>query len=99
MLPQPLGHKDYQRVKTFFLLFRNLTFGIAPPILKNHVLRPRRQVLQPHFTQQLPPNVSREHTREQNMMDCFFMLIAKEAFVMVIHTSPGQSVSRPAPVE
>jgi hypothetical protein len=99
MLPKPPSHKDYQRVKTFFLLFRYLAFGIAPPILENHVLRPRRQVLQPDFTQHLPPNVSREHTREQNMLDCFFALTAKEAFVMMIHTSSGQSVSRPAPVE
>jgi hypothetical protein len=78
MFPQPPSYKDYQHVKTFSLLFRNLAFGIAPSILENHVLRPRRQVLQPHFTPHLPPNVSREHTREQNMLDCFFMLIAKK---------------------
>jgi hypothetical protein len=99
MLPKPPSHKDYQRVKTIFLLFRYLAFGISPPILENHVLRPRRQVLQPHFTQHLPPNVSSEHTGEQNMLNCFFVLIAKEAFVMMIHTSPGQSINRPALVE
>jgi hypothetical protein len=99
ILPKPPSHKDYHRVKTFFLLFGYLAFGISPPILENHVLRPKRQVLQPHFTQHLPPNVSREHIGEQNMLDCFFVLIAKEAFVMMIHTSSGQSVSRPAPIE
>jgi hypothetical protein len=33
------------------------------------------------------------------MLNYFFLLIAKEAFVTMIHTSLGQSVSRPAPVE
>jgi hypothetical protein len=80
VLPNYPSPKDHHRVKPFSRLTIKLRAAQFPPSLKRFILL-RSKAVETDSTKQLKPELSGENTRNQQVLDCFFLLITKRAML------------------
>lgn len=98
MLPNFPGDQNDEGINTFFHLFRDCFSSCTPPAHKTATTRLRCKGIQPQAIEGRCPNLTRENTTNQDMLDSLLSLVTKGAGRWMRQPPFGKPISRLTPV-